>query len=200
MADKDFILISKRKVQRLLELYTLEGRTQEEAAQIALKGQDTKGLSQAALGRRVLHYLGLNMNYRKDYLHEGLTPEIIGLILSNRILAFPLMIPLKEILPPVMNFDAELYNILNGGGKGLKALSAFKDGLVVALLLFLTYAFSNTYNSALTGALAVGVPILLFLGMPFVYRGDGDRFNLGDFIFTIIVIALFAITFVFQHR
>lgn len=102
---KDFILISKRKVLRLLELYTLYGSTQEEAAEIALKGQNTGGLSYAVIGRRVLHYLGLNMNYRRDYLHEGLTPEIIHRILSNRVLAFPLMIPINTTIPPVMNFD-----------------------------------------------------------------------------------------------
>ena len=130
---KDFITISKRKVQRLLELYTLYGYTQEEAAQIALKRQNTKGLSYAVVGRRVLHYLGLNMNYRRDYLHDGLTPEIIRRILSNRVLAFPLLIPIHKTIQPAFNFDEEMLAILNGGKR--RAWLGIAQNIIAFLIL-----------------------------------------------------------------
>ena len=181
---KDFITISKRKVQRLLELYTLYGYTQEEAAQIALKRQNTKGLSYAVVGRRVLHYLGLNMNYRRDYLHDGLTPEIIRRILSNRVLAFPLLIPIHKTIQPAFNFDEEMLAILNGGKR--RAWLGIAQN-IIAFLILVSYTwlfFRESGNTSFNDwEMITMITTIPFIIMPMVYQGDGDEFKLSDAIF-----------------
>ena len=162
----DVIRIKKKDVKKILKLYTIEGLTQKETARIVLGERDIKGVSTYTVVQRVLHYFGLNMEYRRDYRQEGLTEEIVDLILANRTLAFPLAVPVNEKMNPAVSFDLEVNRYLGNNGKKWERSAKIKNGFVICILMFLTYfeIINPIYDST---ALKLTLSILYFYGIIF---------------------------------
>lgn len=184
------IRIKKKDVRKILSLYTIEGLSQKETGQIVLGSGDIQGVSTYAVAQRVLHYFGLNMDYRRDYKHDGLTEDIIDLILDNRTLAFPLAIPVDGKFNAALNFDAEVNKYLSGDSKRWNVIGRIKNFSVVALLIFLTYFLAITENEMI-GSLVVFIsfmgPMLISILLEGGAAGKGiENRRIGDIIVDIL--------------
>ena len=168
------IRIKKKDVRKILSLYTIEGLSQKEAGQIVLGSGDIQGVSTYAVAQRVLHYFGLNMDYRRDYKHDGLTEDIIDLILDSRTLAFPLAIPVDGRFNAALNFDAEVNKYLSGDSKKWNIIGHIKNFSVLAVLIFLTYFFvinDNVIIGGIIGDFVIYVSILGLMSFSIIMEG-----------------------------
>lgn len=157
----DYIRIKKKDVRKILSLYTMEGLTQKQVASIVLGDSEIKGVSPYTIVQRVLHYLGINMEHRRNYKNDGLTDGIIDIILDNRTLAFPLAIPTDGGMNSAIQFDAEVNKYLGNNGKKWKVVSALKNAAVLAMMAVLTY-FSLMSNNGKVNDI---ISILIVLGL-----------------------------------
>lgn len=169
----EYIRVKKKIVKKILVLYTMEGLTQKQIALIVFGKDDIKGVSTYAIVQRVLHYFGLNMQHRRNYKNEGLTEEIINLILDNRTIAFPLAIPTEGKFNSAINFDAEVNGYLNNSGLKWKMLFALKNIAVLSFMVVLTYLSINNnevVRTTMTYAMMVG---MIFI--PSLFEGDRGK-------------------------
>lgn len=169
----DIIRVKKKDVRTILNLYTLEGLTQKEIATIVFGENDINGLTTNTLVQRILHYLGVNMEHRKDYKHDGLTPQIIDLILDNRMIAFPLVISVNDNINPAIIFNEEVDNYLKTGKKQIIS-SRLKNMIVLVLLVVLTYFGMISSNATATKIIEV-VVCLALAGIPTLMEGYNNR-------------------------
>lgn len=169
----EIIRVKKKDVRKILNLYTLEGLTQKEIASIVFGKEDIKGVTANTLVQRVLHYLGVNMEHRKDYKHDGLTPQIIDLILDNRTIAFPLAIPVNDSINPAIIFNEEVDNYLRSGKKMIIS-AKLKNAIVLAMLVVLTYLGMISANTSSTKIIEV-IICLALVGIPTFIEGYNGR-------------------------
>lgn len=146
---ENVIRVSKKKVRQLLMLYTMDGFTMEEAGITVFRAEMVKGVPVRTITQRIMHYFGLGMEHRRNYAQEGLTEDIIKRILDNRMLAFPLLVPLNGSMGTVMSFDTEVNRYLGGNKNKWRTLSYIKNILVLALLGVLTLCYNKWARSSL---------------------------------------------------
>ena len=196
------IRIKKKDVRKILSLYTIDGLSQKETGQIVLGSEDIQGVSTYAVAQRVLHYFGLNMDYRRDYKHDGLTEDIIDLILDNRTLAFPLAIPVDGKLNAALNFDAEVNKYLSGDSRKWNIICHIKNLSVVAILIVLTYflVIIKSYDAYEAIAFLIFISIFGINGLIAGAEGEGgkglENSGIWGIIFAFVLISIIVITLI----
>lgn len=170
----DYIRVSKKKVKDILSLYTIVGLSQKEVAEAVFGEGEIEGITTYTLVQRVLHYLSINMEYRKDYKNEGLTPEIIDMILDNRTLAFPLAIPIAGGINPAIIFDQELMKCLGKGSSNV-VVSKIKNAIVLAGIILLTFFGTKSYDDTVIRYVMVAIIIIPMIILTIMqgYEGRG---------------------------
>lgn len=180
------VKVSKAKVRRLLELYTIEGFTQQESGEIVFAKQNLKGLSPAVVAQRIFHYLGVNMEYRSDYLHSGLDSDIIESILSNKLIAFPLLVPVGRTMPHTLNFDQSLKVALEARERNHKGKEKLKSVLAFVVLILLQYML---YSQSAW----LWIPMCLYFFGILAVNSLREGEKIGEFIGSNIIVLLFLV-------
>ena len=168
---KKYLYVSKSKTRKLLELYTLEGRTQEEAGNIVFRRTNLHGLSPMAAAQRIFHYLGVNMNYRNDVL----TKDIIRQVLNHKLLAFPLQIPIDGSMQPTLNFHREVDRLLLKNTPAYRRREHLKSFAALAFILLMDRMFR-------TQTVFIIIPVCLLASAGFVIMGVEEGQSVGQFI------------------
>ena len=198
----DYIRIKKRDVRKILSLYTMEGLTQKQIAVIVLGEKDIKGVSTYTIVQRVLHYLGIDMKYRRNYKNEGLTDDIISIILDNRTLAFPLAIPTEGNVNSAIQFDAEVNKYLGNANNRWIKISVMKNIAVLSLMAIVTFysmSYSDMVMDSILYFLTFGMVLFIMVIEGPKNRGienttKGEFFEIAMFLLFIVLMFIGAIT------
>lgn len=179
---KKYLYVSKSKTRKLLELYTLEGRTQEEAGNIVFRRTNLHGLTAMTAAQRIFHYLGVNMNYRNDVL----TKDIIRQVLNHKLLAFPLQIPIEGPMQPTLNFHKEVDRLLQKNTPAYRRIEHLKSFAALVFILLLDRMFR-------TRTVLIIIPVCMLASVGFLLMGVEEGQSVGQF----IKANIFAFIFIF---
>lgn len=196
MAKNDFIKVSRRQARRVLELYTLQGYTQQQIGPMVFPSSMERKVDRGVLARRVLHQFGLNMNSRHNFAQVGLTSRALDSIMDNPFIIYPLLIPVSGDPIPYISFEAELQQQLNGTGRYSKVRGWFLNLVALAIIIGLQY-LATEYNHS--GIVAV-LPFIAISGLSLFFSSlDDDRQQKARGL-TVIVLLITAVIVFFIYR